>query len=314
MKEIRIDNIKKDIVIVAKDRSKRPIDKVVSPQEEPTLEYEEKCPFCRGNENYITKEKFKIEDKTGWLVKSVENKFPIVDNLPGEIYGLHEVMIDTYRHNGSFYDMTESEFENLFIMYKNRYTQLICDKKIEYVSIFKNFLRKSGASLSHPHSQIVSLSIVPPEIENQIDICKDYYDKNKKYLYDDIIKNEIEFRNRIINNGVYFLVIVPYATKFSGEVRIIFKEKIKFEKMNEKHIKELSKIFKKLFENLYKESGYNAFNLCVYTHPLKIECENLFNIHMDVIPRKYSFGGFELGTGMYVSSIDPEELAKKLKF
>ncbi len=140
MKEIRIDNINNDIVIVAKDRSKRPMDKAATQiEEEITLAYEKECVFCRGNESHTTNERFKIEDGIGWLVKSVDNKFPIVDSLPGEIYGFHEVMIDTYRHNGSFYDMSEDEFENLFIMYKDRYTALMCDEKIEYVSIFKIF-------------------------------------------------------------------------------------------------------------------------------------------------------------------------------
>ena len=315
MKEIRIDNINNDIVIVAKDRSKRPMDKATTQvEEEITLEYEKECVFCRGNESHTTNERFKIEDEIGWLVKSVDNKFPIVDSLPGEIYGLHEVMIDTYRHNGSFYDMSEDEFEKLFTMYKDRYTALICDEKIEYVSIFKNFLRKAGASLIHTHSQIISLSILPPEIKNEIAISKKYYEDNKKCLYENIIKNEIEFGKRVIHNGNYFLIIVPYATKYSGEVRVIFKEKISFEEINKNHISELSRLFKKLFGNLYNVSGYNPFNLCIHTHPLKGESKDIFNVHIHIIPRKYSFGGFELGTGIYVSSINPEELAQKLKF
>ncbi|HSQ87930.1 galactose-1-phosphate uridylyltransferase [Romboutsia sp.] len=315
MKEIIRDNMNNDIVIVAKNRSKRPMDKVaIQIEEETTLEYDKECPFCRGNESYTTNERFKIEDEVGWLVKSVDNKFPIVDELPGEVYGLHEVMIDTYRHNGSFYNMSEDEFKNMFSMYKDRYITLMSDENIEYVSIFKNFLRKSGASLIHPHSQIISLSILPPDIENEIEISNRYYRDNDVCLYEEIIKNEIENENRVIHNGSYFLVIVPYATKYSGEVRIIFKEKIGFEEINEKHITELSKIFQKLFKKLYNMSGYNAFNLCIHTHPLKVESKKNFNVHMHIIPRKYSFGGFELGTGIYVSSINPEELAKKLKF
>jgi len=315
MKEIRIDNINNDIVIVAKDRSKRPMDKDTAQiEEEIPLAYEKECVFCRGNESHTTNERFKIEDETGWLVKSVDNKFPIVDSLPGDIYGLHEVMIDTYRHNGSFYDMSEGEFENLFTMYKDRYTALMYDERIEYVSIFKNFLRKAGASLIHTHSQIMSLSILPPEIENEIAIARKYYEDNNACLYENIIRNEIEFGKRVIHNGNYFLVIVPYATKYSGEVRIIFKEKISFEEINKKHISELSRLFKKLFGNLYSVNGYNPFNLCIHTHPLKSESKDIFNIHMHIIPRKYSFGGFELGTGIYVSSINPEKLAEKLKF
>ncbi|MCR8745081.1 galactose-1-phosphate uridylyltransferase [Romboutsia lituseburensis] len=315
MQELRIDEINNDLVIVANNRSKRPMDKIKSQlEEEIQVEYDSYCPFCRGNESHATIERYKIEDSSGWITRSVDNKFPIVDELSDEIYGVHEVIIDTYRHNGTFYNMSELEFQNLFKTYKNRYQNLIENKNVQYVNIFKNFLRKSGASLAHPHSQIISLSIVPPEINKEEEVASQYFIENKTYLYDDIIKREIKYKKRVINDNKYFLTIVPYASKYSGEVRVIFKENIKFEQMSDNYIKILSKVFKKLFENLYKINGYNPFNLCIHTHSKELENSEEFNVHMHIIPRKYSFGGFELGTGMYVSSTNPEELANKLRF
>ena len=143
MKEIRIDDINNDIVIFAKDRAKRPMDKVISENEEEIIdEYNKDCPFCRGNEHYTPESRFKIEDENGWTVRSTDNKFPIVDKFQENIYGSHEVMIDTYRHNGNFYNMNEDEFYNMLLMYRDRYSNLIKDEKVQYVSIFKNYLRK----------------------------------------------------------------------------------------------------------------------------------------------------------------------------
>ena len=97
MKEIRVDEINNDIVIFAKDRARRPMDKVINENEESIIaEYNKDCPFCKGNEHYTPKSKFKIEDENGWIVRSIDNKFPIVDNSQKSIYGSHEVMIDTY--------------------------------------------------------------------------------------------------------------------------------------------------------------------------------------------------------------------------
>lgn len=133
-------------------------------------------------------------------------------------------MIDTYRHNGNFYNMDENEFYNMILMYKGRYSNLIKDEKVQYVSIFKNYLRKAGASLNHPHSQIVSMSIIPPDIKKEIYISKQYYIKNKRYLYDDIINQEIKEKTRVINNSKSFLTMVPKSTKYTGEIRILLKK------------------------------------------------------------------------------------------
>lgn len=315
MRELRIDPITNDVVIFATDRLKRPLDTIDVPNdEEETNEYDEGCPFCKGNEAYATDTLFEIKGAEGWLVKSIYNKFPIIDDLARDIYGIHEVMIESNKHNSSFYNMNQKEFEDVFFMYRNRFKDLSKDDKVEYVSIFKNFLRKAGASLMHPHAQILSMSFIPPEITNELLVSKEYYDSNKSSLYNDLVENEISLNKRVVYNGDAFLVIIPYATKYSGEVRVIFKDNIKFDELTDNNIKEISMIFEKLFKKLYNINGYMPFNLCIHTHPTKIETKSYFNVHMHIIPRKYNLGGFELGTNMYVSSMNPEELTKKLKF
>lgn len=315
MKEMRVDALTNDMVIFAEDRTKRPIDKVnTNDEEEIVSEYEKDCPFCKGNEKYIPEETFKIEDENGWVCKSIYNKFPIIDQDSENIKGVHEVIIETSKHNKTFYNMNVSEFENLFTIYKNRYESLSKCEDTEYISIFKNFLRKAGASLQHPHSQIVSLPIIPPEVNNEIEIAKKYYDTNNRSLYEDIIKEEISYGKRVIHNSENFLVIVPYATKYNGEVRIIFKQNIKLNQLKIDSINEISNIFVKLFENLYNERGYMPFNLFIHTHPVKGGTEKYYNTHIHIVPRRYSFGGFELSMGVYVASTNPEQLAQRLKF
>lgn len=315
MKELRVDSITEDIVIFALDRSNRPLDKAkVDIDEEIVNEYEKGCPFCRKNEGLATEETSRIEIDKKWVTRSIYNKYPIIDTSSKGVYGIHEVIIDTYRHNGTFYNMSTLEYENLIKMYKDRYSSLKNNDNIRYITIFKNFLRKAGASLDHPHSQIMSLSVLPPEINNEIRVAKEFYDNNGFSLYDSIIKDEIQENQRVVYNGDAFLAIVPYASKYSGEVRIIFKNKKRFEAISNKEIKELSLILNKLFLNIYREKGYMPFNLCVHTHPINEDCINYFNVHIHIIPRKFNFGGFELGSDIYVSSSKPEDLAKKIKF
>lgn len=314
MIELRIDPITQDIVVFSEDRLKRPISSHSSKEIENMQNDNKDCPFCRKNEAYCEKYTYKIEDKNGWLVKSVYNKFPIINQQSDYIYGRHEVMVDTYRHSGSFYDMSILEYKNLFRMYKNRYIDFINDNKIEYISIFKNFKREAGASLDHPHSQIISLSFIPPEIKKEIIIAQKYYEENNKCLYKKLIEDEIKLDERVVHNSDMFLIIIPYATKYTGEIRIIFKQKIDFHEIDESHIKELAIIFKKLFKSINDENGCISFNLYIHGYPNNIKCKEYFNTHIHIIPRKYNVGGFELSTGAYVSSIKPENLAKKLKF
>ncbi|WP_297133516.1 galactose-1-phosphate uridylyltransferase [Terrisporobacter sp.] len=316
MKELGIDKLNNAKVIIANDRRKRPMDKNTTNDYEAFGEYSELCPFCRGNEELISEETFIMSKNNNWLVKSVKNKYPIIDqNSENKIKGTHEVIIDTYKHNSSFYNMEEGEFYNLLLTYKNRYINLK-DSDIKYICIFKNYMRKAGASLMHPHSQIISLPLIPPELEREYEVCSEFYKKMGINIYSNLIAEEINYGKRVIHSSESYLVYIPEISKYAGDTIIVFKDNIYFEDITNEKLKELSIILKKYFNKMYEEEGNCPFNIYIHTHPINEEKDykHIFNVHIHIVPRKFNLGGFELSTGMYVSSVSAEELASKYRF
>ena len=109
---------------------------------------------------------------------------------------------------------------------------------------------------------------------------------------------------------------MPQVCRFSGDTVIILKENIYFYEMDDNKLKQLSVILKELFGKLYDEHGNCPFNLYIHSHPIneKEDYKDIYNAHIHIVPRKFNFGGFELSTGMYVSSVKSEDIASKLKF
>ncbi len=318
MKELGIDTLNNSKVIIARDRKDRPMDEIKKEiNKEDNEEYNKECPFCRGNEEQITEETYVIKKNTQWIVKSVKNKYPIIDNNPlNEIKGEHDVIIDTYKHNGNFYNMNEEEFYNLLLVYKKRFKDFKEDENTKYICLFKNYLRDAGASLMHPHSQILSLPFIPPNLEEEYKVCDGFYKKMGINMYKYIIQEEIKYEKRLIYNDVDFLVFVPQVCRFTGDTVILFKDNLYFYEVEDNKLKKLSFILKKLFDKIYEENGNCPFNLYIHAHPVNEENDyrDIYNVHIHIVPRKFNFGGFELSTGMYVSSIKSEDIAKKLKF
>ena len=189
MKELAIDTLNKTKVIISRDRKNRPMDNVLDESCNSRDEYDETCPFCRGNEKNIEEETFVINKNSKWIVKSVRNKYPIIDNNKlNKIKGEHDVIIDNYKHNANFYNMSEEEFYYLLLMYKNRYIDFKEDKNIKSICLFKNYLRQAGASLMHPHSQIISLPFIPPILKKEYEACEEFYEKMGINMYENIIR------------------------------------------------------------------------------------------------------------------------------
>ena len=174
MKELGIDTLNHSKVIIAREREGRPMDKVEKEiNKEHNEEYNEDCPFCIGNEKNIPQETDVINKNEQWIVKSVKNKYPIIDdNNLNEIKGKHDVIIDTCKHNGNFFNMSEENFYYLLLMYKKRFEAFKEDKNTKYICLFKNHLREAGASLMHSHSQILSLPFIPPDLKEEYKICR----------------------------------------------------------------------------------------------------------------------------------------------
>ena len=318
MKKLGLDTLNHSKVIIARGRQDRPMDNVNKEiNKKESGEYDKDCPFCRGNEENISQETSVIKKNNQWIVKSVKNKYPIIDDNPlNEIKGEHDVIIDTYKHNGSFFNMSEEEFYYLLSMYKNRFKEFKENENIKYICLFKNYLRDAGASLMHPHSQILSLPFIPPDLREEYKVCEEFYKKMGMNMYKYIIEEEIKYGERLIYDDKYFLVFVPQVCRFGGDTVILFKENIYFYEVEDNKLKHLSIILKKLFNKLYDEYGNCPFNLYIHNHPVneKDNYKDIYNVHIHIVPRKFNFGGFELSTGMYVSSVKSEDIAKKLKF
>ena len=318
MKELGVDTLNHSKVIIARGRQDRPMDKVKKDiNKEENEEYDKDCPFCRGNEENISQETDVINKNNQWVVKSVKNKYPIIDDNPlSEIKGEHDVIIDTYKHNGNFFNMNEEEFYYLLLMYKRRFNNFKEYKSVKYICLFKNHLRGAGASLMHPHSQILSLPFIPPDLIEEYKVCDEFYKKMGINMYKYIMQEEIKYKKRLIYNDKDFFVFVPQICRFSGDTVIILKENIYFYEIEDNKLKELSFILKRLFSKLYDEYGNFPFNLYIHSHPINenYDYKNIYNVHIHIVPRIFNFGGFELSTGMYVSSVKSEDIASKLKF
>jgi UDPglucose--hexose-1-phosphate uridylyltransferase len=135
-------------------------------------------------------------------VRGVPNKFPalrIEDNAGrrGEgVYdlmsgiGAHEVVIETPEHDAGPADLESSQIEEVLWAYRDRVLDLQCDERFRYVIIFKNHGAEAGASLEHPHSQLIALPILPLSVQQELRGASEYYQIKERCIFCDIVFQE----------------------------------------------------------------------------------------------------------------------------
>ncbi|MFC2106452.1 DUF4931 domain-containing protein, partial [Candidatus Bipolaricaulota bacterium] len=172
-------------------------------------------------------------DGNGWHVRVVPNKYPALqdyDELGRErlagIYdrmngvGAHEVVIETPEHCSEIPDLPEAQVVRIVETYIHRIKSLMDNPRLRHVQLFKNHGKEAGASLLHPHSQIIATPIVPQEVRDSLNIAKDYYERKQRCLFCDVISAELKSGERIVDDCDGFVTWAPYDSRFPFELAI----------------------------------------------------------------------------------------------
>lgn len=335
MSELRKDPVIDRWVIIANERGKRPTDFVSAVQSEESV----CCPLCEGNENMTPPEIYAIRDSNslanskGWKIRVVPNKFPALrvegtvdregmgmfDKMSG--IGAHEVIIETPKHNDLFHQRSSDEIVDLLETYQKRHVDLMRDVRLLYAMIFKNHGERAGASLSHPHSQIIATPIVPKRVREEINGSLEYYDYKMRCVFCDIIREEKRFGSRIVYENASFISLCPYASRFPFEIWLMPKRHMPgYQMVTQQEIIELADCLGITMKRLFLSLGSPQYNYMLHTEPNKSVPRNPwpdidahYHWHFEIIPKLTRVAGFEWGTGLYINPTSPEDAAEFLR-
>ncbi|MDP2695820.1 MAG: DUF4921 family protein [bacterium] len=334
--ELRKDIVSGEWVLVAAGRAKRPqVKKGVVVKES-----KKGCPFenpqAKGQNGdplfwlprpsgAKTQAKKTLKD---WFVQAIPNKYPAVFNHPTEScpeispqhmassidgYGSHEVVI-TRDHDRSIGKMNTAEAQLVIETYVARYRAISQDTCTRYVHIFHNHKREAGASIMHPHSQIISFPIVPPDINHSIEGSRQYFKKHKSCVHCAMMAWERSQKKRIVAENRDFIAVAPYASRVSFEVRIYpRKHGAHFERISNAQKFSLAEMMSWVFGSLLKELNDPAYNFFIHTTPVADGASDHYHWHIEILPAIGHLAGLELGTGIDVATFPPEEVASLLK-
>ncbi|NPV81228.1 MAG: DUF4921 family protein [Firmicutes bacterium] len=332
MPELRQDIITGDWTVIATERARRPQNftskNFEAIQSKPSFKPD--CPFCPGNERETPPEVFAYRDASapadsgGWKVRVVPNKFPAFSQgkyseSRSGIYsiksatGVHDVIIETPRHDISPGLMAAAEFHMVLKAYRQRYRMIMeDDPRLEYILIFRNHGRPAGASLEHPHSQISALGLIPPVIAKELQGTQLYYEANGKCVYCDMIHEEVETGSRLLAVQDGYVAFQPFASRVPFETWVIpINHQSRFELEDDPSLEGLSRVMTEALKALSISLGDPAYNYVLHTSPC--HGDHFFHWHIEILPKLTIQAGFEIGTGMYINVARPEETAEFLR-
>jgi UDPglucose--hexose-1-phosphate uridylyltransferase len=276
--EIRQDLVSGDWIIVATERSKRPHE----------IKSREKMKHPEGGDPFEDPEKFDNEvvktimkeDGSDWDIKVIKNKYPlVVHGACGDVMehgpfkyregiGFHEVVI--FRDaNKYFHDFNPEEMQIAMKAYRDRYKDILkSDECQKFTLIFHNHGKEAGASLAHPHSQIISVPVYPPDVNGSLEGAERYYKNTNKKVHQVMVECGMKDKKRTVYENDKFIALCPYASRLPYEVRIYPKDfGACFDVLPDEDLKEFADVMHTILNKIYKGLNDPPYNLYIHTAP-----------------------------------------------
>jgi UDPglucose--hexose-1-phosphate uridylyltransferase len=328
MSELRQDRTTGAWTIIAPERGLRPHH--VSATElarERVPRFEPTCPFCPGNESQLPGmiAETHCNEPPGWRTRIVPNKFPALTldapaphPIPGlhmiRAYGAHEVVIENPRHDTDLTAMDDGEITAVVECYYQRFTELARRPGIETVVLFRNHGARSGASLRHPHAQLIALGLAIPKLRLMAEWGCQHYRETSRCPTCEELELETKLGERVVDETRDFLAFVPFAAERSFEVLLVPKRhQASFAEIAEDEVKDLAIQLRQSLQRLKAVHDDPPHNLIIESAGKSGLGAPHLHWRLRIVPGLVRWGAFEVGTGMAINPSRPEQDAEALR-
>ncbi|HEX8974709.1 MAG TPA: DUF4921 family protein [Patescibacteria group bacterium] len=323
--ELRQDLISGDWVVIATGRAKRPDDfahfeRIKDDKGIDGCLFED--PVASGQEPDVL-----IYEKADgdWSLRVFPNKFPAFSAgkagkvlsegpyfaMPG--VGYHEIIV-TRDHYKQLALMDKLEVAEVFDAYQDRYLALMNKRGVNYIAVFHNHGRECGASIPHPHSQLMAVPVVAPYIKLELDGAEKYHKANRHCAFCTMAEHEGEEGKRVVFENDEFIAFCPFASRAAFEVHVMPKKHSPyFERITDEQKIKLAEVFQKALGSIYKALNDPPYNFYIHSAPCDGKDYPHFHWHIEILPHTATWAGFELDTGIEISTIQPEVAAEYLR-
>jgi UDPglucose--hexose-1-phosphate uridylyltransferase len=329
--QLRQDLITGRWVAVATERARRPDSFTQAAKE--SVAAKDVCPFCPGHESMTPPEVLAYRapglpaNGEGWWVRVVPNLYAAFrpepdgqDHREGRFWqrdaiGACEVLISSPDHRTPTPLLPRRQVEEIVQSYVDRYRHHARNGALEHALILYNHGRPAGASLEHPHSQLYAIGVPPPSLDDELEGARGFREENGACVFCRTLDDERRAATRIVFENEAFVVFAPYAARTPFETWIMPRRHaasfgdLDLSREKPAFAEALQLTLKALYEGLNDP----PFNYFIHSAPFKADAAHAYHWHLELIPKLSTAAGFELGTGVWINVVKPEESAAFLR-
>jgi UDPglucose--hexose-1-phosphate uridylyltransferase len=319
--QLRLNPLTGRWVTIVAERAERPSD-FAPRMAEVEAGPDRPCPFCPGNEEATTPSLEQLDAGGSWKMRVMPNKYPAFYgdepfsvhhlgpvHVEAEASGIHEVFVYTPDHNGGLHSLSDIDAADMMRVLQRRFQEHASATNLRFTQAIINHGREAGASLAHPHGQLLGLPFVPGEV---LEEQRGFSRFEGGCILCAAVEAELVDGKRVVFANDDVVCICPFWSGSPFEMMIIPRSHdLHLTDSNDATLAAMGIAIRDAIAHLREAVGDVSFNLVFRTAPHHYT--GAFHWYVSIWPKLVTTAGFERGTGVLINIVPPETAAAHLR-
>jgi UDPglucose--hexose-1-phosphate uridylyltransferase len=320
LNQLRLDPLSGRWIAVTNER--RDPDAIFAPRPLYAEDQRDDCPFCPGNEGQTPPALETYGSDGKWVARVVPNLHPafegsrpfVVDHK-GPVFseapasGIHEVVVFSPEHHLTWSNFTDEQCAIVMTTLRDRIRVHQDTPGLRYSQAIVNSGTDAGSSIEHPHGQLLGIPFVPREL---VDEQGSFTRFAGGCLLCTASAYEERSGYRMVDAGEHAVVYSPFWAGSPYEMLVVPRtHDTHLHTATPDALEGVGKSIRDGLAALRQERGEVAYNVVFHAAPYRATAP--FHWHAHILPKMTTRAGFELGTGVYINVIGPEQAADELR-
>lgn len=292
---------------------------------------EELCPFCEGQEDLAGREILAWRPPgqqahgPGWSVRVVPNRLPalrveshyaeptrgLFQVLGG--LGAHEVIIESRDHQANWSSMSAGELRTVLWAWRERMRDLRRDVRLKTFLVVKNEGAAAGATLDHPHSQLMALPFVPQHLEDELVASHFRFETLGRCVFCAVIEDELAANLRVVSHDADTVAISAFAARVPFETWILPRRHLSaFDEECDDCLLAIAERLRDTMRRLDEALQSPAYTVLLHMSPVG-QWARSYHWHLEVIPRLAPVNALAWDGGIHINPVSPEQATRVLR-
>ena len=187
------------------------------------------------------------------------------------------------------------------------------EDQTEYLTVVQNWGAQAGARTNHLCLDLYDLPQIPHRIAEELGGAARFVIREGECPYCRLVREETIRPDRLVWEDDASVAFAPYASRSPFEIWIVpRRHEADFSRATASDIIATAEALRQVLGDLARSLDGPPYNLVLHTAPLKEQVDGTYHWHWEIHPRLREIAGLELGTGLPVNPVSPEDAVEEL--